>query len=104
MHLHSTQINYLIFAAVGVFMIVFIFKKWEFIAAALSENSLPSTRRITAFMFGFCVTFCETYTTLKTQQLEFSHLIALLATVILCLGLATFPEIIKLWKGGKDDK
>lgn len=104
MHLHSTHINYLIFAVVGLFMIFFLLKKWVFIAAALSESGQPSSRRITAFMFAFCVAFCETYTTLKTQKLEFSHLIALLATIVLSLGLATFPEIIKLWRGNTENK
>lgn len=108
MHLHSQHVNYIIFSVAAMVMAFFLFRKWEFISQALSEPNKDGTyrgssRRMVAFIFAFAVCFNETYTTLKTQKFELSHLYALLITLFLCLGLTTFAEVAKVWKGGNND-
>lgn len=108
LHLHSQHVNYIIFAVAAMVMAFFLFRKWEFISQALSEPNKDGTyrgssRRMVAFLFAFTVCLNEIFTTLKTQKFELSHLYALLLTLFLCLGLTTFAEVAKAWKGGNND-
>ncbi len=76
--------------------------KW--IGDALSENGSPSSKRLYAFMFVLTVCYSVIYAVHRTHSLPQYIYYGLLTMIGLLAGVATVPQIIKLWRGGPYDK
>lgn len=72
------------------------------IGNALSENGVPSSKRLYAFMFVLTVCYSVIYAVHRTHSLPTYIYYGLLVMIALLAGVATLPQIIKLWKGGSD--
>ncbi len=91
------------FEVLAIVMVAFILLKWDFVKGLLSEDGVPSSKRGIAFMVSITLCICELYHTLKGEEFEYNHLIALLVTLCLLLGIATVPQIMEIWKGKQAD-
>lgn len=81
---------------------IFLYIRWNWISAALSENNLPSSKRLTAFMAVQALLMCEVFHVIKKGELPLYHLISWLAFASICLGLAPILlALIDAWKGNK---
>lgn len=102
-HIHFSGIHYTIFGMAALLLILFVVFRWAFVKDALSENGTPSSKRVIAVIITGVISFNEVYHTLKKQEFDYNHLVALLITLCLLLGIATAPQILELWKGRKED-
>lgn len=98
-HVHFALSHYFLFGIIGFLLILFVVFKWSFVKEALSENGTASSKRVIAVIITSVISFNEVYHTLKRQEFDYNHLIALLITLCLLLGIATVPQILELWKG-----
>ncbi len=99
MHIHFSGMHYALFGIVGLLLILFVVFRWSFVKEALSENGTASSKRVIAVILTSVISFNEVYHTLKKQEFDYNHLVALLITLCLLLGIATVPQILELWKG-----
>jgi len=79
-------------------------KLFKFIGDALSENGVPSSKRLFAFMFVVTVCYGVIYAVHRTHSLPTYIYYGLLTMIALLAGVATVPQIIKLWRGGDGNK
>ena len=91
------------FQVLAIVTVVFHLIKWDFVSKMLSENNVPSTKRVIAYIATLTICMCELYHTIKGEELEYQHLVAFLVSILLLLGIATVPQIIELWKGKAGD-
>jgi hypothetical protein len=81
-------------------------KLFNWIGRALSENGNPSSKRLFGFLFVLIMCFGITYKVLKSHDLPTYILYPTYGVILLLTGVATLPQLIKLWRGGNvtDDK
>ena len=101
-HIHFSGVHYALFGIAGLLLILFVVFKWSFVKEALSENGTASSKRVIAVIITAVISFNEVYHTLKKQEFDYNHLVALLITLCLLLGIATVPQILELWKDKKE--
>ena len=75
-------------------------KLFAWIGNALSENGTPSSKRLFGFMFVLTVCYAVIYAVHRTHSLPTYIYYGLLTMIALLAGVATLPQIIKLWRGG----
>lgn len=59
----------------------------------------PSSLRLGGFIFVILVFFCESYTTLRKQDFDTTHLSYILVMILLCWGLLRASQLISVYKG-----
>ena len=96
--------NYIVFIAFSVVIMMALYLSRDWLGKALSDDNSPSTKRLVGFMFATVVCVCEIYATLKQQSFNDKHLYACLVAIILCLGIATMPQLLEAWKGIKSEE
>ncbi len=99
MHIHV--LRFLPFALFSACMLWFLIKKWDFVSGALSDSGTPSATRTGGFIFVLVVAFNEVFTTMKTMEFKYDHLIAILITIGCCWGLVKAVDIMSIMKNGK---
>jgi len=107
-HLHipfnAMHLSFFGFAAVLIIALVIwqigwlkdAFSEWD----EKSGKLIASKKGIVGAMFAFTICICEVFHTVKQQEFDYQHLVALLVTICLLYGIATVPQILQAWKGG----
>jgi hypothetical protein len=98
-HMTETKFDYIIFGVWCVIALTILIGCRKFIFRALSEGDAPSSKRVGGFMLVTVICFNETFTTLKTREFKYDHLLVILVAIMLCWGIATMPQILEAWKG-----
>ena len=98
------QSNYIVFLSFAAVIMTALYLSRNWLGRALSDADAPSTKRLVGFMFAIVICVNEIYTTLKNQSFADRHLYACLISVILCLGIATMPQLLEAWKGIKSEE
>lgn len=97
LHLHLVHINYIILGVAFPVLLVFLWKKWDFVALACSDKGSPSATRICGFIFTLCVVINETFTTMRTQKFDTDHLHSLLIAIGVLFGIIKVTEIMSFF-------
>lgn len=81
-------------------------KLFNWIGNALSENGNPSSKRLFGFMFTVTACIVVMYQVFHSMKLDPYIYYPLLGIITLLAGVATLPQLIKLFRGGNavDDK
>jgi len=103
-HIHFSPVHLGFFGIMALLMIAIFIWQIKFIKEAFSENGVASSKRILAAIFGTVIAICEVFHTVKQESFDYQHLIALLTTICLLLGIATVPQILSAWKGTPNPK
>ena len=77
-------------------------KLFNWIGNALSENGTPSSKRLYAFMFVVTTCIVVMYQVFHSMKLDTYIYYPMLTMIALLAGVATVPQLIKLWRGGGD--
>lgn len=86
----------------AVLMMWFLATKWQFISEALSEtNGRGSATRIAGMILTLVVALNEIYTTVKTQEFKYQHLVALLVSIGVLFGFIKVVDLFSIYKTGK---
>jgi len=106
MKLELAKADYALIIFAGLFIIFFLWKKWDYISKALSENGEPSSTRLGGFILIIVVAWNETYTTLRSGMFDKDHLLYILISIGCCWGFVKVPDLISAWKGNsiREDK
>lgn len=102
---------------IGLFL-WFIWKKWDFFKGVLSDGIpvmdkngevvkdkdgnpifLGSATRVMSLLFGLTIMMCEIFTTIKTESFDLNHLITLVLTILILVGLLKAVDAISIVKG-----
>jgi hypothetical protein len=81
-------------------------KLFNWIGRALSENGNPSSKRLFGFLFVLTMCIGIIYKVFVAHDLPTYILYPTYGVILLLTGVATLPQLIKLWRGGNvtDDK
>ena len=77
-------------------------KLFNWIGRALSENGSPSSKRLFGFILILVISFGIVYKVLVAHDLPTYILYPTYGVILLLTGVATLPQLIKLWRGGSD--
>ncbi len=98
-HFHLVHINYIILGIGCLILLIFLWKKWDFVSKALSDSGQPSATRLCGFIFTLCVVINETYTTMRTQKFDTEHLKLMLIAIGVFFGFIKIVDLMSIWKG-----
>lgn len=73
---------------------------FNWIGNALSEDGTPSSKRLFGFMFVVTVCIVVMYQVFHSMRLDTYIYYPLLGMIALLAGVATLPQLIKLFRGG----
>lgn len=104
--MHLQIVRYIPMLGFALFMVWLVVYKWPFIEGALSETdkngkASGSATRISGIVLILVVAFCEMFTTLKTQEFKYDHLVALLFGIGCLFGFIKVVDLFSIWRGGK---
>lgn len=69
------------------------------IGKALSDNGVPSSKRLITFIFALTVCYGVIYVIHRVHNFPQYLYYGLIVMIALLLGVATVPQIMEIWKG-----
>jgi len=77
-------------------------KLFNWIGNALRENGNTSSKRLFGFMFVVTTCIVVMYQVFHSMKLDTYIYYPMLCMIALLAGVATVPQLIRLWRGGND--